>query len=457
MSNIVFDYSNLVAINMRKETNKDHVILERLMSDRWVDIRDSYKRKYEDIKKWQFERIKYIVTHAYETVPLYYDKYSAVNFEPEDLQTWGDFKALPILTKNELIAAFPDKSVSSKYDLEFTTRSTGSSGQFVTIAVSPNAIYEDTLQGARQFWFQSGENYNPDDISMFIYTTTWWFNSINEKYPMKFLSSAVKTEEAVKHVMEMKPKILSTYPSYLKNIASINANLKKAGVELIVVHSEQSSRNEREALEKYFGIPVLDEFSSEELTRIALECLQHNYHIEEDACYIEIMDPKNPSIEQKQGEMGWLIGTNLLNEATPIIRYHQGDMAALEKNKKCSCGSNFRILSSPKGRIMDNIFIVSSGSYIPAASFMDLAYNWYLESNIPVHGMRYQIVQSKEDLIDVYIVPGIYPFNRNMFKIIKESMYKLLPRTIHVDVHVVDRVPYDTSPKYRPILSLINR
>ena len=32
------------------------------------------------------------------------------------------------------------------------------------------------------------------------------------------------------------------------------------------------------------------EYSSEELTRIALECPEHIYHLEEDACYIEIVD-----------------------------------------------------------------------------------------------------------------------------------------------------------------------
>lgn len=452
-----FDYSMLGTSNKRKETVEDHVLLQERMDKDWETLRDFYKKPITEIKKWQFQRIKELVTHAYETVPLYNEKYSAVNFAPEDLQTWDDFRALPILTKEELISAFPDKCVSSKHDFEFTTRSTGSSGQFVTLAVSRTAIFKDTMQGVRQFWFQSGEQYNPEDLAMFIYTAPWWVSSINGKYPTEFISSAVKPEDAIRSIAETRPKVLSIYPSYLKNLASIDANLKDYGVELIVVHSEQTTANERNSLERHFSIPVLDEFSSEELTRIALECPQHNYHIEEDACYIEIMNPKNPISNQKHGDVGWIIGTNLLNEATPIIRYHQGDTAIINESSQCSCGSNFRILSSPKGRIMDSIFIRSYEKSIPSSSFMDLAYNWYLEFNIPVHGMRYQIVQSNENTVDVYLVAGHHKFDEKMAGIVKESMYELLPRAMDVDVHIVNQVPYHTSPKYRPVLSLIQR
>ncbi|MBU4245613.1 MAG: hypothetical protein KKE71_01080, partial [Nanoarchaeota archaeon] len=385
------NYEGLKKSDKRKETAEDHAFLEEIMGERWTEIRDSCKRPYEDIEKWQFKRVKELVTHAYETVPLYEEKYSAEGFEPEDLQTWNDFKALPILTKEELISAFPDKCMSSKHNFEFMTTSSGSSGKFVTVVVSRNAVYEDTLQGIRQFDFQSGGKYHPEDKALFIYTTPWWITSVNGKYSTEFLSTTAKPEDAIKVIAEVKPKVLSTYPTYLRNLASIGADLKGSGVELVIIHSEQSTLREREALGEYFGVPVLDEFSSEELTRIALECPMHKYHLEEDACYVEIVDPKNPKTEQTPGKMGLVLGTNLLNEATPIIRYHQGDLAILNETQKCSCGSNFRILSSPKGRIMDSIRIDSDGTSVPASSFMDLAYNWCLSFDIPAHGMRYQI------------------------------------------------------------------
>ena len=99
---------------------------------------------------------------------------------------WDDFEQLPLISKDELIDNFPNKSVSSQHNLEFTTRSSGSSGKFVTIAVSPMAIYLDTIQGARQFYFQGNKNYKENDLVLFIGEIPWWikywFTHTNSNY-----------------------------------------------------------------------------------------------------------------------------------------------------------------------------------------------------------------------------------------------------------------------------------
>lgn len=444
-------YQNLGTSVKRNETLQDQLKLRELMNEEWSNTINFYKKSLYEIKTWQFERIKQLVKHAFKTVLLYKEKYSAIGFSPEDLKTWKDFEALPILTKEEVIECFPKKSVSTKHSLEFTTRSSGSSGKFVTIAVSPDAVYRDTIQGARQFYFQSGGKYKPNDLALFIYTCPWWVSSINGNYKTAFLPTTIKIEEAVKVICKLRPKILSLYPTYLFKFYEKGISLKKFGVELIVVHSEQSSLQERIEISKHMSITVLDEFSSEELTRIALECPHRKYHMEEDACYVEIVNSKNKK-RVKPGEQGLLIGTNLLNEATPIIRYFQGDTACIEKNRICLCGSNFRIFGGVYGRYMDSI-VDSNGEVIPASCFMDLAYNWYLESGIPVHGLRYQIVQAVNGTIDVYLQPNIYKITPKQLFIIKESMYQLLPRNMEIKTHTVKEFIVKTGYKFRPVIS----
>jgi len=447
------DYSTLGTTVMRKETPRDHQILRRIMNRRWPEIRDFCYRDPEAIREWQFGRIQQLVDHAFGTVPLYREKYSAAGFKPGDLRTWNDFERLPVLTKGELIDGFPEKSVSGKHNLEFTTRSSGSSGQFVTVVVSPDAVYEDTVQGVRQFWFQNGGNYQPDDLALFIYTCPWWVSSVDGDYRTEFLPTTTRIGESMRRIRELRPKILSTYPTYLRELAAEGADLKGSGVELVVIHSEQSSIHERRELSQQFGIPVLDEYSSEELTRISLECPSRRYHLEEDACYAEIVDQDDLARGLSNGEIGLVVGTNLLNEGTPIIRYCQGDLATIIGNQRCECGSNFRVISSPKGRKMDSI-IVPPGRGIPAGAFMDLAYNWYLEAGIPVHGLKYKIVQEETGDVDVFIVPGLYPFTDRMSELVRESMYSLLPREVGVNVHVVDDLPFQKGNKYRPVISL---
>lgn len=444
-------YSDLGTSNKRRENEQDHKILEHLMRTRWSEIRDFYKKSPDEIRAFQFRRIQELVRHAFQTVPLYHEKYSNEGFLPGDLKTWEDFQRLPVLEKTELIAGFPDKTISNLHDTEFTTRSSGSSGQFVTLAVSPEAIYIDTIQGARQFYFQSGGNYDSLDLALFIYTSPWWVSSINGQYPTDFLPTTTKVEDAIKKIEETHPKVLSVYPTYLRKIIGENPDLKASGIELIVVHSEHSSPSEREAWGEQLGIPILDEFSSEELTRIALECPNRRYHIEEDACFIEIVDleTKRPSV---YGNNGLVIGTNLLNEATPIIRYSQGDLATIVGNTDCECQSNFRVMESLKGRFMDSI-ITSTGEIIPASCFMDLAYNWYLELDVPVHGLRYQIIQNRLGDINVFIVEGRYELSSSQKTRIKESLYQLLPRDTNISVNLVLEPQLNQGTKYRPVIS----
>jgi len=449
------EYLKLGTSNKRPETDRDHIELRRLMNEKWPIIKNFYKKSPEEIKTFQFQKIKELVKHAYETVIMYNEKYSSVGFHPNDLKTWEDFNNLPILKKEELIDGFPEKTISKNYGIDFTTRSSGSSGKFVTLVVSPDAIYMDTIQGARQFHFQSGENYNPTDLALFIYTSPWWVSSIDGEYPTEFLPTTTNINTIIKKIKELKPKILSTYPTNLKRLGESEANLKESGIELIVVHSEQSTMEERKKLSDFFKIKILDEFSSEELTRIALECPYREYHLEEDACYIEIVDINTNKV-LKENKSGLIVGTNLLNKATPIIRYSQGDIGTITGIKNCGCKSNFRTLESPQGRFMDSI-IINDKEIVPAASFMDLAYNWYLEFDVPVHGLKYQIVQNTRRDIDLFIVKGRFDLSPSQINRIKNSFYQLIPEYIDVKVHIVKETPINLGTKYRPVISLINK
>ena len=102
---------------------------------------------------------------------------------------------------------------------------------------------------------------------------------------------------------------------------------------------------------------------------------------------------------------------------------------------------------------MDSI-ITPEGEYIPASCFMDLAYNWFLVYEIPVHGLKYQFVQPDVKRLDLYIIEGEYSLD---FDAIKESIYSLIPRSMEVSVHKVDNLLYDKGVKYRPVISFVRR
>lgn len=424
-------------------------VLDNIMQKDFDKIKNFPYNDYKDIQEYQLKRISEIVDYAYENIPLYHKKYSKIGYTKGMIKTWEDYRKLPILYKEELIEGFPDEIAKSPDDFNLSTRSSGSSGKFVTLSLSLDAIYTDTMQGVRQFILQNDKNYSENDKVLFIYTLPWWIVSINGKYEQEFLPTTSSVEEVIKKLEETRPRIISTYPTYLTKMSSYGIDLKKYGVELVIVHSEQSTRQERDLLEKSLNVKVLDEYSSEELTRIALECPNNVYHLEEDACYIEVVDP-NTKESLGYGKTGVVVGTNLLNTSTPIIRYYQGDLAEIDKPVVCNCGNNCRILKNIKGRYMDSV-ITEDNKIIPASAFMDIAYNWFCVLAIPVHGLRYQFIQHRKDTLELYLIKGKYEIDVNK---IRKSLYELIPESMKLEIKFVDNLP-ETGQKYRPVISFI--
>ncbi len=446
-----FEYRKLKDLSQEEFDKLEHdKQLGNLIKSKLNEVCSFLHNDVSVIKEYQLKQIQKLVDYAYTNIPLYKKKYDKVGYKVGSIKTFDDFYKLPILYKDELISGFPDEIVKNVNDFKFSTRSSGSSGKFLTLAVSVEAIYKDTLQGIRQFITQSNNEYKKEDVVLFIYTCPWWVDSINGEYKMDYLPTTMPPNEALEYIMKTKPFMISTYPTYLQRLCEFNVKLSDYGVKYVIVHSEQSNRQLRFDMAQKLGVEVLDEYSSEELTRIALECPNHNYHIEEDASFIEIIDEKtHQHIEDGEGVV---VGTNLLNYATPIIRYYQGDIATIDTKKKCSCGNNGRIVTSIEGREMD--CINSNNRIVPASSLMDLAYNWFLTYKIPVQGIKYQIIQTHKDKILVYLSKGLYNLSNKDMENIKESLYSVIDRNLSIEIKFTEEFYYKSN-KFKPVVNLI--
>ncbi len=322
----------------------------------------------EAIRRAQLERVKYLVEMAFRDVPVYRDKYRAAGFSPGDLRSWEDFERIPVITKGELVAAYPARRLNRTFAPSelFSTRSSGSSGQTLLIKVNQEAIFLDTLQGVRQFWLQSGMKYQPRHLLVHIYGIPCWFDRIGP-YPTAFLSSLIPPARSAAILKGLKPGILSLYPSNLRALLPYSSTFAGPELLLAVTHSEQSSRSERHSWSEALGVPVLDEYGSEEATRIALELPCGHYHVCEDSVYLEVVGPKTMRA-QSSGQPGLAVITNLLNEAMPFIRYQQGDYVTRSATAG-GCGLGWSELTKIDGRSNDN-FVNPWRREIPAGALL---------------------------------------------------------------------------------------
>ena len=425
--------------------------MSKLLKEELNDIVDFPNQSLEKIKEYQLKKIIKLVDYAYNYIPLYKEKYDAVGFKPGDVKTFEDFEKLPFLYKDELIDGFPDKIVKDLHDWNISTRSSGSSGRFATIALDEDAIYHDSMQGIRQYIRQSDFKYKKTDKVLFIYTCPWWISDIYGDYELDFLPTTTDASDALNYIKKTKPFIISTYPTYLSKICDLNVKLSDYGVGYVIVHSEQSDKKTRDKMAAALGVTIYDEYSSEELTRIALECSGGYYHIEEDASYIEVINPN--TFENVKDGIGIVVGTNLINNKTPLIRYWQNDVVTINSKVKCSCGSNFRTITKVNGREMD--CIISKNEKIPASAFMDLAYNWFLKKRVSVMGMKYQIAQVADDEIVVYLQKGIYDLTNDEEYLIKDSLYSLVDKSINVKIQYTNKFIQNSS-KFKPVIRIFD-
>lgn len=402
------------------------------------------------IRQEQLERIKELVELAYRDIPVYKDKYRAAGFTPSDLRGWQDIRRIPPITKAELIAAFPGRCLHPRFDASqlYRTRSSGSSGHTLPIRVDLQAIALDTVQGVRQFALQSGLRYQPDHLIAHIYTVPWWIGSIGEQFRSAFISGLLPPLAVARYLHDLEPRIVSCYPTNLQSLLPYAHEFARQDFRLAVVHSEQSPPTARRAWSDQLGVPVRDEYSSEEATRIALELPCGHYHVCEDTVHLEVLHPGTMQ-PQTPGCPGLAVVTNLLNEAMPFIRYVQGDVVS-QPAAPSPCAIQWSQLASIDGRAND-MFVNAHGREVPAGSILDLTYRWMYDSGVNLR--EFELVQVAPDRVRARFVP--YPDVseaqvQSSVRHLEELLELCLEHPLRLDA-AVGGLPTSKAGKRRPI------
>lgn len=432
---------------LRKPSPKDMEDLCRLSASKMGQLRSFSSCSRDEIKARQFSQIQDLVRWAYDHVEFYRDKYRAEGFDPRDLGSWDDFYRLPFVTKEELRNAGRTVHADfSHFNGVFETRSSGSTGEVLRIFVDRDAVMLDTLQGVRQFELQSGGCYDKDHTLTHVYTVPWWFPSVGGDYAAPFISSLVRPEKIAEYLSGLKSQIISLYPT---NLESLLPFWEKVGNPyLVVTHSEMSSRSQRERWGRALGCAVLDEYSSEELTRIALELPCGHYHVHEDSVHLEVLNPESRR-PVPAGAVGLAVGTNLLNRTMPFIRYVQGDYVTLPATSP-PCACNWDRISRIEGRLNDS-FIASDGSMVPAGSLLDATYRCMFDIGVNVDSIEMAQVSPGQVLVSARRIQPNTSVARQQFK---ARMWTFLTHLLGRDVDLeftLNDAPLPVGRKSKPI------
>jgi phenylacetate-CoA ligase len=402
------------------------------------------------IQAWQFDRVRQLVTHAFHTVPFYRRLYKSLSFHPGDLKSWDDFHRLPVVTKDQVIDAYPDQIVQEGIDREqlIISRSSGSSGKVLDIAYGDKAMTTYIVAGLRLY--EMGFDYRPWHRQVYVYTSPYPLGSLFGLYPLHFVSTLAPIATIIAELRRLKPQLVVCYPSHLKQIAQemTEADRQTIGPRAISVNSEMSTQKERDELAAFFRCPVLDEYSSEELTRIAAQCRQKCYHIFEDINYLETLDGTG----QPAHGVGTIVGTNLHNFVMPMIRYQQNDLGEIELGD-CPCGWKFRTLKNLQGRQNDS-FVLPSGRVLTSGFLLDATYEFLLAFRTAVKD--FCLIQHAPAEITLEVVPAA-GWSDEIAGKIRARFAEFLEPAVHFQIQLVEQCHKTKTGKRNPIVNLMTR
>jgi len=81
----------------------------------------------DKLKKFQWEKLKKLLIYSYENVPYYHNLFDKIKLKPKDINSFKDFKKIPILTKKDIQKNFKKLIATTANKKKIHINSTGGS------------------------------------------------------------------------------------------------------------------------------------------------------------------------------------------------------------------------------------------------------------------------------------------------------------------------------------------
>jgi phenylacetate-CoA ligase len=216
-----------------------------------------------------------------------------------------------------------------------------------------------------------------------------------------------------------------------------------ATLRAVITTSEKLTPSMRETMRAAYKCPVYEEYSSVENVCFASECERGRLHVSPDMGVIEIVRPDGTPCEPH--EVGSVVATGLLRRYQPLIRYQLGDVAAWD-DEPCPCGRTLPVIREIVGRIED----VVVG---PDGRQMVRFHGIFVDQP---HIREGQVIQETATRIRVKVV-GTDGFDAGDEADVVARVRQRLGTNVEVIVENVDEIPRDSSGKFRPVVSMLNK
>ncbi len=406
-----------------------------------VRARDRWSR--DRIETLRRERLRAFVDHAFRTVPYYRRLARERGFDPASVREVGDLAALPVLDKatvqREGAAMISEAVPRAERIIAHTSGSTGAGLRFATTLAATQeqwAVwwrYRGWHGIGHDMWcgYFGGRSVVP---SAAVRPPFWRYNLPGKQILFSGYHMADRfLPDYVAELRRRKPRWLHGYPSLIALLAGYLLHTGgDLGYDLVAVTTgaENLLPQQAELIERGLGVRPRQHYGLAEAVANISECERGAMHVDDDFAVVEL-DPG-----------GRILGTNLSNPATPLLRYDTNDVARLAPGATCGCGRAGRVVDGVDGRqedyvILDNRARVGRMDHV----FKDL-----------VTIREAQIVQERLGAIVVRVVPGA-GYDDAAERLLLEELHKRVGAGLAITIERTDRLERTATGKLRLVVS----
>ena len=353
------------------------------------------------IEEIQLERLKHMVSKAYDKVPFYKNKFDELGLKPSDIHELSDIKRLPFTTKDDMRDQYPFGFFAEPMkNIVRVHASSGTTGKPVVAGYTRSDLNNWSAAIAR---IVSAAGVTDEDVAQISFGYGLFTGGFGLHYGLEKVGAAIvpissgNTQKQIMLMQDFETTALIATPSYAMYISEVieEMEIPKSNFKLKygLFGSEGMSEEMRYTLENRFGALVTTNYGLTEVMGpgVSGECeYKCGQHINEDMFLVEIIDPNTGEV-LPYGEQGEVVITTLTKEAMPVIRYRTRDISYLIP-EPCKCGRTSMRLANIQGRT-DDMLIIKGVNVFPSQ----------IESVVlgfPQVSPNYQLIIRRKNMLD---------------------------------------------------------
>lgn len=362
------------------------------------------------IRQFQLDRLREILTLAYENTEFYRRAFDRVGFHPQDLRSLDDVTQLPAIDKSVVVENLTDMCTRSVdgHDVDYISTG-GTSGKPLEFYINANRSGAEYAYLTTS-WERAGHHLGaPMGV---LRGRTLRIGSegllhehdpvLRHHYYSSFHMSDENMRRYVEHIATIGPCFLHVYPSTVAALARYVHRMGMRGpsnVRGIIAESEIVYPEQRQMVEEVFGCRYFSCYGHTEKLVLATEC-EHStdYHVWPTYGYFELLDEQGEPVTTP-GQRGEIVGTGFINTVMPFIRYRTGDWATYVSDHCEACGREHTIIRDIQGHRTQEVLIAADGSEIPWT-----ALNMHDDTFMRVR--QFQFMQQVQGEAVLRVVPG---------------------------------------------------